>query len=142
MSSKNFTPHNPYLAVDAIIRYEEGIVLVKRKNPPLGWALPGGFVEYGESVETAVEREVREETGLELEDIKQWKVFSRPERDPRKHVVTVCFTAEGKGKLKAATDVKEAQVWSPDRRIPELAFDHEQILEQYLQEYEGGDNDG
>ncbi len=131
--NKDFTPHNPYLAVDAIIDYEGQIVLVKRKNPPVGWALPGGFVEYGEAVETAIEREVKEETGLDFWDYEQWRVFSHPSRDPRHHTVTVCFTGQGKGKLEAATDAAEVKLLDLDEKWPELVFDHEEILTAYAE---------
>lgn len=140
---EDFTPHNPYLAVDAIIDYEGKIVLVKRKNPPVGWALPGGFVEYGEPTETAVEREAREETGLDFWDHEEWKVFSEPERDPRQHVVTVCFVGQGKGQPEAGSDAGELKFLDLESKWPDLVFDHEKILSEYVEDYvEGGRNNG
>jgi ADP-ribose pyrophosphatase YjhB (NUDIX family) len=124
-------PRNPALAVDAIVRLDEGIVLIKRENPPEGWALPGGFVEYGETVESAVRRELREETGLRLNDLRQWRVFSDPDRDPRQHVVSTVFLARGEGNLKADSDAAAAELFDPIPPWPDLAFDHEFILEQF-----------
>lgn len=84
----------PRLAADAIVVHPaRGVLLVKRRNPPPGWALPGGFVEYGETVEAAVAREVAGETGLMLGERSQFRVVSHPERDPRGHRVSVVFTA-------------------------------------------------
>ena len=125
------TEKRPWLAVDAIINFDSGIVLVKRKNPPYGWALPGGFVEYGETVEEAVVREVREETGLDLQKIELLGVYSDPERDPRGHTVSVCFSAEGTGKLQAASDAAAVKLYELDA-LPELAFDHRQIIDDYI----------
>lgn len=130
MNSQN-EPKNPLLAVDTIIRYEKKIVLVERKNYPTGWALPGGFVDAGETVEAAARRETREETNLSLNDVKQWRVFSQPDRDPRQHVVSVVFTARGEGTLRADTDAATARSFSLHSDLPELAFDHETILEDY-----------
>ncbi len=135
-------PSNPYLTVDAVVEKQDGIVLIRRKNPPVGWALPGGYVEYGETVEAAVEREVAEETGLIFEQYEQWRVFSDPQRDPRKHVVTVCFVGRGRGELKAGTDAVETGLWKPSDSLPELVFDHKKILREYLYEFSGGDIDG
>ncbi|MCM8831655.1 MAG: macro domain-containing protein, partial [Candidatus Omnitrophica bacterium] len=81
----------PYLTVDGIVEYKDGIVMVERSNPPFGWALPGGFVDYGETVEEAVVREVKEETGLDFLDARQFNVYSDPKRDPRFHTVSVVF---------------------------------------------------
>ena len=143
MNTGKPTPRNPYLAVDAAIEYENGIVLVKRKNPPIGWAFPGGFVKYGETVEAAVKREVREETGLRLIDYEQWKVFSEPDRDPRQHVVSVCFVGQGRGKLVASTDAEETALWQRGEQLPRLVFDHQQILMEYLEKFsKGGEADG
>lgn len=125
---------NPLLAVDTIIRLERQIILVERKNEPSGWALPGGFVETGETVEAAARRETREETNLELDRLQQWRVFSDPARDPRRHVVSVVFTAEGSGTLNAATDAASAKAFSLQSPLPELAFDHSSIIRQYRQD--------
>ncbi len=121
----------PFLAVDTIIRYKAGIVLVKRKYEPFGWAIPGGFVEYGEDVEKAAFREAFEETNLKLKNLKQFHVYSDPKRDPRQHTVSVVFTADGQGELKAKDDAAEAAVFSK-KELPELAFDHKKILDDYF----------
>lgn len=132
MSTGNDGTHrNPLLAVDGIVRHEDGIVLIERNNPPEGWALPGGFVETGETVERAVRRELREETNLRLSNLRQWRVFSAPDRDPRQHVVSCVFVADGEGALEAATDASNARVISPVPPWPPLAFDHETILRKY-----------
>ncbi len=120
----------PFLAADVIIRHGRGVVLVKRKNEPYRgkWALPGGFVEYGEKVEHAAVREAMEETGLKVKLKKLVGVYSAPGRDPRGHVVSVCFLARrAGGKLRAASDADEVKIF---RQIPwkKLAFDHGQIL--------------
>ncbi|MEM1874937.1 MAG: NUDIX hydrolase, partial [Candidatus Hadarchaeales archaeon] len=97
---------SPRLAVDAVIKAKNGIVLVRRKNPPFRgkWALPGGFVKYGEKVEEALTREVKEETGLEVEIEKLLGVYSDPSRDPRGHVVSICFLAKVvSGKMRAGS---------------------------------------
>ena len=118
----------PFLTVDGIIRYKDGIVLIKRSNPPLGWALPGGFVDYGESVEMAVVREIKEETGLDFINYKQFKVCSDPKRDPRFHTVSVVFIGEGRGILKADSDAQDAQVFKLDSLPEKIAFDHRAVL--------------
>ena len=120
----------PALTVDVVIKTRGGVVLVKRRNEPYRgkWAIPGGFVEYGESVERAAEREAMEETGIRVKLQKLLGVYSEPGRDPRGHSVSVCFIARrAGGKMEAATDAAEARVF---RHIPwqELAFDHAQIL--------------
>lgn len=120
----------PFLAADIIVRCRGGIVLVKRKNNPYKgkWVLPGGFVRYGEKVELAAVREAREETGLKVKLQRLAGVYSDPERDPRGHVVSVCFLARPVGgKLIAASDADDAKVF---KKIPweKLAFDHEKIL--------------
>ncbi|MFB6355957.1 MAG: NUDIX domain-containing protein [bacterium] len=135
-------PRNPALAVDAIVQHEGGIVLVKRKNPPYGWAIPGGFVEYGETVEQAVQREIREETGLKLVEFRQWHVFSDPDRDPRQHVVSVCFIGRGQGELEAATDAENTMILSPGDTLPEMPFDHIDIMKQYRRDTKSHNNSG
>ncbi|MDI6643043.1 MAG: NUDIX hydrolase [Candidatus Hodarchaeaceae archaeon] len=120
----------PILSVDVVVKVPGGVVLVKRKNEPYKerWALPGGFVRYGEKVEEAAKREVKEETGLVVKLQGPISVYSDPKRDPRGHVVSICFLAQRVGgRLKAASDASEVKVF---RRIPrrELAFDHAQIL--------------
>lgn len=121
---------NPVPTVDIIIAYEDGIVLIERKNPPHGWALPGGFVDYGESVEQAAVREAKEETGLDLVEVRMFSVYSDPERDPRQHTLTTVFVARGTGELVAADDAAAARVFAPDD-LPPLVFDHARILADY-----------
>ncbi len=125
------TIRTPLLTVDAIIRYEGGIVLIERKNPPYGWALPGGFVEIGESLEQAVAREAEEETSLKITLIEQLHAYSEPKRDPRFHTVSVVFIADGKGELRGADDARNASVFSMRSLPVVLAFDHGKILEDY-----------
>jgi len=125
-----FVPITPLLTVDALILYENKVVLIKRLNPPYKdqFALPGGFVEVGETVEAATLREAKEETGLEIELIKLLGVYSEPSRDPRGHTVTVCYIARGFGKLKAGSDAKDIRLFGFNE-IPKLAFDHNKIIE-------------
>jgi 8-oxo-dGTP diphosphatase len=120
----------PSLAVDAVILDGDLVVLVRRKNPPYRgmWALPGGFVEYGETVEAAAEREVREETGLEVEAGRLLGVYSDPKRDPRGHTVSVVFLCKKKkGEISAGSDAAEARQFSL-LELPDLAFDHKKII--------------
>lgn len=126
----------PFITVDGIVEHEGGIVLIERSNPPLGWALPGGFVDYGESVETAVVREIKEEISLDLVDFKLFKVCSDPKRDPRFHTVTVVFTGIGQGVLKADSDAKTAKVFKLDALPEKMAFDHKEVIEEYKKEKE------
>ncbi len=128
----------PFLTVDAIIEVSGGIVLVQRSNPPLGLALPGGFVDYGETLEDAVRREAREETDLELLDLAQLHTYSDPSRDPRFHTVTTVFTARADGTPRAGDDAAGIRVVS-HAEIGKLgfAFDHAQVLSDYLARREG-----
>jgi ADP-ribose pyrophosphatase YjhB (NUDIX family) len=123
---------NPKPVVDIIIEMEGGIVLIKRKNPPHGWAIPGGFVEYGESAEAAAAREAREETGLELRDLRQFRVYSDPARDRRVHTISTVFIARGEGSPSAADDAAEIGIFKQDGLPGDLAFDHPQILNDYF----------
>ncbi len=130
---------NPFPTVDIIIEVGEKIVLIKRKNPPPGWAIPGGFVDYGESLEQAAIREAQEETGLLVNLICQFYTYSEPSRDPRFHTITTVYIASATGIPKAADDAKEAKLFAPDE-IPfdNLAFDHAIILTDYLRwKYDG-----
>lgn len=122
----------PFVTVDAIIRLPAGIVLVERSNPPLGFALPGGFVDYGESLEDAVSREAREETGLELLDVEQFHTYSDPTRDPRFHTITTVFSARAEGEPRAGDDAANVRVVPPgDIAGLSFAFDHGRVLEEW-----------
>lgn len=123
----------PLLAVDAVILHQDGIVLIKRDRPPFAgsYALPGGFVEVGETVEAAAVREAREETGLTIELLGLVGIYSNPSRDPRGHVVSAAFLALGKGELMAGSDARSAQVF-PLKGLPPLAFDHDKIISDAL----------
>lgn len=123
---------NPIPTTDIIIEHGKGIVLVKRKNPPIGWALPGGFVDYGESLEAAAIREAKEETGLKIKLIRQFHTYSDPGRDPRHHTITTVYIAKGKGNLKAGDDAKDAGVFQKDNLPSPLMFDHKKILNDYF----------
>lgn len=123
---------NPIPTVDIIIEIEGRIVLIERRNPPHGWALPGGFVDYGECVEDAARREAMEETGLELADLRQFRVYSDPARDPRQHTLSVVFIARGVGTPAASDDAANLAVVDPRSPPTPLAFDHAQIIEDYL----------
>ncbi|MEW5768496.1 MAG: NUDIX hydrolase [bacterium] len=124
---------NPIPTVDIIIELEgRGIVLIKRKNPPYGWALPGGFVDYGESLEEAAVREAKEETSLEVSLVRQLHTYSDPGRDKRCHTISTVFIARAKGEPVAADDALELKVFKPDELPQELAFDHRKILDDYL----------
>ncbi|MFN3481060.1 MAG: NUDIX domain-containing protein [Thermodesulfovibrionales bacterium] len=122
----------PFVTVDIIIEYKDGIVLIKRKNPPEGWALPGGFVDYGETLESAAIREAKEETGLDIELIRQFHTYSALDRDPRHHTITTVYIAQGKGLLKSGDDAKEAVVFRKDDLPEVIAFDHRDILNDYF----------
>ncbi len=122
---------NPVPTVDIIIEVDGGIVLIKRKNPPYGWALPGGFVDYGESYEDAAVREALEETCLQVKQLRQFHTYSDPGRDPRMHTASTVFIARASGMPVGADDAEKAAVFSRDT-LPELAFDHAQILADYF----------
>lgn len=125
--------NGPFITVDAIIELPEGIVLIERSNPPFGWALPGGFVDYGESLEDAVIREAKEETGLTLTDLRQFHTYSDPSRDPRFHTIGTVFIAKAKGKPQAGDDAKGLKVLKlGEIKDLDLAFDHKKIIQDYL----------
>ena len=139
------TYRNPFPTVDIIIEFPQGrgkksdqegacdIVLIKRKNPPFGWALPGGFVDYGESLESGAVREAEEETSLRVELQYQLGAYSDPSRDPRHHAISVVFVARGVGKPQAADDAREVGLFKPNALPSPLAFDHEKILKDYVE---------
>ncbi len=127
---------NPTPAVDIIIQCdagnEKGIVLIERRNPPYGWALPGGFIEYGESAEKAAIREAREETSLQVELIRQLGAYSDPGRDPRFHTISIVFIAQARGNPRAADDAASIRLFTKDKLPAQLAFDHARILNDYF----------
>jgi len=130
--------NGPFTTVDAIIEIGGGIVLIERNNPPFGWALPGGFVDYGESLEEAVIREAKEETSLDLTDVKQFHTYSEPNRDPRFHTIGTVFLAQAKGKPKAGDDAKNLKVVKLNEiQNLEFAFDHKKIIQDYIR-YKNG----
>lgn len=122
---------NPVPTVDIIIEVDGGIVLIQRKNPPVGWALPGGFVDEGEPVWSAARREALEETGLEVTLTEQFFCYSDPARDPRQHTVSIVFIALAEGEPRGGDDARQAAVF-PLQALPSpLAFDHDKILGDY-----------
>lgn len=132
------TLKTPLLTVDVIIRFRGGIVLIERKNPPPGWALPGGFVDVGESVEEAAVREAREETNLDVRLIEQFHVYSDPRRDPRFHTASVVFIGEGTGTLEGRDDARRAAVFTLTDLPEAMAFDHGRIVKDYYRYQETG----
>ena len=135
MNAKEYK--SPSLAVDAIVvrpkQKASEILLIKRKNPPHGWALPGGFVDYGESTEAAVLRELKEETNLDGWMVRLVHVASEPDRDPRQHVVSVVYAVSVKdvSVAKAKDDATEFG-WFRLDNLPELAFDHLEIIRKIM----------
>lgn len=127
-------PRNPTPTVDVVIHVAgRGIVLVERKNPPHGWALPGGFVDYGETCETAAVREAKEETGLSVVLTGLLGVYSDPKRDPRGHTMSVVYTAQAEdiSRLRAGDDAGKAELCALDA-LPPLAFDHGRIVQDFI----------
>lgn len=124
---------NPKPTVDIIIELEgKGIILIERKNPPAGWAIPGGFVDYGESLEEAAIREAKEETSLDIRLKCQMHAYSDPKRDPRFHTVTMVFAADAEGLPEAKDDAKNIGVFTENNLPGPLAFDHAQVLKDYF----------
>ncbi len=124
---------NPIPTVDIIIEIEaKGIVLIKRKNPPYGWAIPGGFVDYGESLEVAALREAKEETNLDIKLVRQFHTYSDPKRDPRHHTISTVYLAEGKGIPEAMDDATEIGIFTESNLPDQIAFDHRSILKDYF----------
>ncbi len=122
---------NPFPTVDIIIEMEGRIILIERKNLPKGWALPGGFVDYGESLESAAIREAKEETGLDIYNLKLLGCYSDPERDSRMHTITTVYLAQAEGIPKAADDAAELALFKPRELPSPLCFDHAKIIEDY-----------
>jgi ADP-ribose pyrophosphatase YjhB (NUDIX family) len=135
---------NPFPTVDIIIesalvsdepmaeKEKNGIVLIRRKNFPFGWAIPGGFVDYGESLESAAVREALEETSLKVELLYQLGAYSDPARDPRHHTVSVVFVARAKGEPRAADDARDIGVFTRSSIPDSMAFDHAKIIQDYF----------
>lgn len=124
---------NPFLTVDIIIEVDDrGIVLIERRNPPHGWALPGGFVDYGESLEQAALREAKEETSLYVKLVEQFYTYSDPSRDPRHHTVSTVYIAAASGKPQGADDARRAVVFREENLPSPIVFDHSPILKDYF----------
>ena len=124
---------SPLVTVDIIIEIDRsGIVLIERKNPPHGWALPGGFVDYGESLEGASRREAKEDTSLEVQLIEQFYTYSDPQRDPRHHTISTVFIARASGVPRGCDDAKNAQIFTETNLPSPIVFDHPQILREYF----------
>ncbi len=127
---------NPAPTVDIIIemgdRPHRPIILIERLNSPYGWAIPGGFVDYGESVEAAAVREAQEEIGLQVDLIEQFQVYSNPERDPRQHTISIVFLATAKGEPASGDDAKSLRVCDVWQLPTPLCFDHDRVLQDYL----------
>lgn len=122
---------NPFPTVDIIIELKGSILLIKRKNPPHGWALPGGFVDYGESLEAAAVREAREETSLEVFNLQLLGCYSDPARDSRMHTITTVFIAQATGTPHADDDAAALELFTADKLPAPLCFDHRKILDDY-----------
>ena len=128
---------NPLVTVDIVIEIDDGIVLIKRANPPYGWALPGGFVEYGETLESSAVREAKEETSLDIKLKEQFHSYSEPDRDPRHHTVTTVFIAKGNGTPKPADDAKKIGIFTKNSLPEPIVFDHKKIIDDYFRYAEG-----
>jgi 8-oxo-dGTP diphosphatase len=131
MAYRNPTPTTDII-IELIDRPHRPIVLIERLNPPHGWALPGGFVDYGESLETAAIREAKEEVGLDVSLIEQFHLYSAPDRDPRQHTIALVFIATATGEPIAQDDAKSVGIFNPWEIPTQLCFDHSQIVRDYL----------
>jgi len=129
---------NPLVTVDVIIEIDGGIVLIERKNPPYGWALPGGFVDYGETLEATAVREAKEETSLNIKLKEQFHTYSDPDRDPRHHSITTVYIATGVGSPKAEDDAKNIGIFTEEDLPNQIVFDHVKIISDYFQYKKGG----
>lgn len=142
-SASDASPRNPAPTVDLIVelrdRPERPILLIERHNEPYGWALPGGFVDYGESVEAAARREALEEIGLAVELVEQFGTYSDPQRDPRQHTLSVVFLAEATGDPQAGDDAKTVGLFDPRSLPVPLCFDHDRILADFWRYRTSGD---
>ncbi len=130
---------NPVPTVDIIIEItrndgKRGVVLIERKNPPFGWAIPGGFVDYGETLEQAAIREAKEETSLNIRLKHQMHTYSEPDRDPRQHTISTVYIAEAEGTPVAQDDAKNTGIFTEEEIVFPLAFDHRAILADYFQQ--------
>jgi len=132
MTNPASTYRNPVPCVDLIIELEDSIVLIRRRNPPHGWALPGGFVDYGESLEAAAVREAREETGLDVELVRQFHSYSEPGRDPRSHTISTLFIARARGIPVAGDDAADVVLARRDSLPSPIVFDHPRMLDDYF----------
>ncbi len=132
-------PRNPYPTVDVVVEVDGGIVLIERNNEPKGWALPGGFIDYGELVEDGARREVMEETGLTVELTALLGVYSAPGRDPRQHNLSVTYIGRAEGEPIGADDAARAEVFALDALPEPLCFDHAEILADYRRYKETGE---
>jgi 8-oxo-dGTP diphosphatase len=129
---------NPVPTVDAIIEIGDRIVLIERRNEPVGWALPGGFVDYGESVAQACRREALEETGLQVDLVELFHVYADPARDRRLHTVSTVFIARAQGEPRAGDDAAGARLFHRDRLPAPIVFDHALILADYFRYKDAG----
>lgn len=131
------TYRNPTPTVDIIIelidRSQQPIILIERRNEPFGWAIPGGFVDYGESLETAAIREAKEEVSLDIELVEQFQVYSDPQRDSRQHTIAIVFIATATGNPKPDDDAKNLGIFNQDEIPTRLCFDHDRIMKEYWQ---------
>jgi 8-oxo-dGTP diphosphatase len=124
---------NPLPTVDIIIELaESGIVLIERKNPPHGWAIPGGFVDYGESLESAAVREAKEETSLDVTLTEQFYTYSAPDRDPRHHTISTVYIGSADGIPRGGDDAKVARAFEESELPAPLVFDHARIVSDYF----------
>ena len=132
MSFRNPTP-TVDLIIELVDQPHRPIILIERRNPPPGWALPGGFIDYGESAEAAALREAQEEVSLAVELIEQFQVYSDPNRDARQHTLSIVYIAATKGKPQAGDDAQKVGVFDLWEIPANLCFDHDRILRDYWQ---------